>query len=130
MLKGKVAIVTGAAQGIGRGIADIYAQNGATVAICDMQLEKVKQTAKEISEKYHATVMAEKVDVSNKAEVEAFVRQVVENFGKIDILVNNAGILRMHDVIDVTDEEFDLQINVNLKGTFLFMRAVGNLMKT
>src|SRR5512139_1013842 len=90
-LKGKVALVTGAAQGIGKSIALLLARNGADIVVSDINLEKAEETAKEI-ESVGSQAMAIKVDVANLKNVEQMVEAILGKFGKIDILVNNAGI--------------------------------------
>jgi len=122
-LAGKVALVTGAAQGIGRGIALLLAQNGADIVISDINLEKAQETAKEI-EGAGQRAMAIKVDVVHSEEVERMVQTILERFGHIDILVNNAGIARDKLILRMTEEDWDAVLNVNLKGTFNCTKAV------
>jgi 3-oxoacyl-[acyl-carrier protein] reductase len=124
----KVAIVTGGAQGIGQGICLRLAEEGARVAIFDLNLAEAKKTAKEI-EKSGGTALALKVDVSKSSEVDAAVKQVISKFGKVDILVNNAGISLTSKVANMTDEIWDRTLDVNLKGVFLCCRAVVTHMK-
>jgi 3-oxoacyl-[acyl-carrier protein] reductase len=119
----KVAIVTGGAQGIGQGICFRLAEEGAKVAIFDLNLAEAKKTAKEI-EKSGGTALALKVDVSKSSEVDAAVKQVTSKFGKVDILVNNAGISLTSKVANMTEEIWDRTLDVNLKGVFLCCRAV------
>lgn len=122
-IDGKVAIVTGGAQGIGQGICFRLAEEGAKVAILDVNSEAAKKTAQEI-EKSGGTALALKVDVTQSSEVDAAVKQVLSKFGKIDILVNNAGISLVSKVANMTDEIWDRTLDVNLKGVFLCCRAV------
>ncbi|NWG02378.1 MAG: 3-oxoacyl-[acyl-carrier-protein] reductase [Syntrophaceae bacterium] len=122
-LKGKVALVTGAAQGIGRSVALLLARNGADVVISDINLEKAEETAKEI-ESLGQKAMAVKVDVAHFTEVEQMVGTILEQFGKIDILINNAGITRDKLILRMTEEDWDAVLNVNLKGTFHCTKAV------
>ncbi len=119
----RVAIVTGGAQGIGQGICFRLAEEGAKIAIFDLNLAEAKKTAKEI-EKSGGTALALKVDVSKSSEVDAAVKQVISKFGKIDILVNNAGISLTSKVANMTDEIWDRTFAVNMKGVFLCCRAV------
>ena len=119
----RVAIVTGGAQGIGEGICFRLAEEGARVAIFDLNLAEAKKTAKEI-EKSGGTALALKVDVSKSSEVDAAVKQVLSKFGKVDILVNNAGISLTSKVANMTEEIWDRTLDVNLKGVFLCCRAV------
>jgi 3-oxoacyl-[acyl-carrier protein] reductase len=122
-LTGKVALVTGAAQGIGKAVAMLLARNGANMVVSDINLEKVEKTAKEI-ELIGPKTIAIKVDVSNLKEVEQMVETILEKFGKIDILVNNAGITRDKLILRMTEEDWDAVLNVNLKGTFHCTKAV------
>ena len=122
-LKGKVALITGAAQGIGKSIALLLAQNGANIVVSDINLERAEETAREI-ESIGSKAMAVKVDVANLKEVEQMVEAVLEKFGKIDILVNNAGITRDKLILRMTEEDWDAVLNVNLKGTFNCTKVV------
>ncbi len=117
-LSGKTALVTGAAQGIGRDIALALATDGADVAICDVNLEAAQKTAGDIEAKGRKA-LALKANVAASAEVTAMIDQVVEKFGRIDILVNNAGITRDGLILRMTDEDWDLVLSINLKGAFL-----------
>ncbi len=122
-LTGKVALVTGAAQGIGRAIALLLAQYGADIVVSDINFEKAEATAKEISA-IGPKAMAVKVDVSNLTDVERMVEGILEKLAKIDILVNNAGITRDKLVLRMTEEDWDAVLGVNLKGTFNCTKAV------
>ena len=122
-LKGKVALITGAAQGIGKSIALLLAQNGANIVVSDINLERAEETAREI-ESNGSKAMAVKVDVANLKEVEQMVEAILEKFGKIDILVNNAGITRDKLILRMTEEDWDAVLNVNLKGTFNCTKVV------
>jgi len=122
-LKDRVAIVTGGAQGIGQGICFRLAEEGARIAIFDVNMEAATETAEYI-EKSGSKTLALKVDVAQPAEVDAAVKQVIEKFGKVDILVNNAGISLTSKVADMTEEIWDRVHNVNLKGVFLCCHAV------
>jgi 3-oxoacyl-[acyl-carrier protein] reductase len=121
-LNGKTALVTGAAQGIGRDIALALAADGADVAICDVNLEAAQKTAGDIEAKGRKS-LALKANVAASAEVTAMVDQVVEKFGRIDILVNNAGITRDGLILRMKDEDWDLVLSINLKGSFLCTKA-------
>ena len=126
-LKGKVAVVTGAARGIGAEIAKRLAAAGADVAVCDLKAEWCGETAAAV-EALGAKAMAVGVDVSASAEVDACVKSVIERFGRIDIMVNNAGITKDGLLMRMSDADWDAVLNVNLKGTFLFTRAVSRPM--
>lgn len=116
-LEGKVALVTGAAQGIGRAIALLLAENGADVVISDINLEKAQETAQEI-QGIGRKSLAIQVNVADSKDVERMIETIVEEFGRIDILVNNAGITRDRLILRMTEEDWDAVLDVNLKGTF------------
>jgi len=122
-LAGKVALVTGAAQGIGKAVALLLARNGADIAVSDINLEKAAETAKEI-EAMGRKAMAIKVDVANSGDVERMVQTILERFGQIDVLVNNAGIARDKLILRMTEEDWDAVLDINLKGTFNCTKAV------
>ena len=121
-LSGKIALVTGAAQGIGRDIALGLAADGAEVAICDVNLEAAQKTAGDI-EAMGRKSLALKANVASSADVTAMIDQVVEKFGTIDILVNNAGITRDGLILRMKDEDWDLVLSINLKGAFLCTKS-------
>ncbi len=121
-LSGKIALVTGAAQGIGRDIALALATDGADVAICDVNLDAAHKTAGDIEAKGRKS-LALKANVAASADVIAMIDQVVEKFGRIDILVNNAGITRDGLILRMKDEDWDLVLSINLKGSFLCTKA-------
>jgi 3-oxoacyl-[acyl-carrier protein] reductase len=122
-LKGKVALVTGAAQGIGRAIILLLAGHGADGMVADVNFEKAEETAREV-EAMGRRAKAVKVDVTRFSEVEQMVEQGVQEFGRIDILVNNAGIARDKLILRMTEEDWDAVLSVNLKGTFNCTKAV------
>ena len=122
-LAGRVALVTGAAQGIGKAISLLLAKHGADIVVSDVLLEKATETAKEI-ETMGRKAMAVRVDVSKLGDVEQMVDATLKQFGKIDILVNNAGITRDKLILRMSEEDWDAVLNVNLKGTFNCTRAV------
>lgn len=124
-LAGKVAIVTGAGsrRGIGRATALAMAREGADVAVCDLDEAGAEATAAAVRELGRRAIGL-RVDVTDEAQVNAFVARVVADFGKIDILVNNAGITRPTPVMEITPAEWDLVQTVDLKSMFLVTRAV------
>ena len=126
-LKGKVAVVTGAARGIGAAIATKLAEAGADVAICDLKAEWCDETVKVLASK-GVKAKGYGVNVAASAEVDACVKAVLADFGRIDIMVNNAGITKDGLLMRMSDEDWDAVLNVNLKGTFLFTRAVARPM--
>ena len=117
ILKDKIALVTGAAQGIGKAIALRLAYSGADLAVVDMNLEKAEETAKEI-EKLGRKAIALKANVASLQEAETIMDETVARLGAIHILVNNAGITRDALILRMKEEEWDTVIDVNLKGTF------------
>ncbi len=122
--EGQTAIVTGSAQGIGKAIAMEFAARKANVAICDVKTDALKAAADEIKAKTGARVFFKAVDISKEQEVIAFVKDVEKEFGKIEIMVNNAGIHPLHKIEDISAEEWDLVMAVNLKAQFFFCKAV------
>lgn len=127
MHKGKVALVTGAARGIGQAIAVKLAAEGCDIALCDLKAEWLNDTVGLI------TALGRKVkcfeaDVSHATAVDAVVKGVMEAFGQIDILINNAGITKDTLMIRMSEEDWDAVLAVNLKGTFLFTKAVSRPM--
>jgi 3-oxoacyl-[acyl-carrier protein] reductase len=126
-LTGQVAIVTGGGAGIGKAIALALVKEGADIAVTDVNLEAVQQTAKEIEALGRKSYAAQS-DVSDSAAVDSFVNTVVEKFGKIDILVNNAGITRDTLLIRMKDADWDAVLKINLTGTFNCTRAVSKIM--
>ena len=121
--EGRVAIVTGAAQGIGAAIAQRLASEGAAVAVADLTAERGAETVETIV-KNGGRAVAYGADVSKTAEVQALVAAVVAEFGKVEILVNNAGITKDNLLFKMTDEDWDSVINVNLRSAFLMSREV------
>src|SRR5947209_6758663 len=121
--EGKVALVTGAGsrRGIGRGTALALTKEGAKVAITDIVPEGVKQVVAELNEISQA--IGEVADVRNKDAMVQVVKKTVEAFGGLDILVNVAGLTRPTKFLDISEEEYDLVLDVNLKGTFLTTQA-------
>ncbi len=122
-LEGKVAIITGGSQGIGKAIALLLAEKGVNIAVSDINREKAEEALREI-ESLGRKGLAIGVDVSNYNEVEAMVKKVVDTFGAIHILVNNAGITRDSLIIRMKEEDWDAVLDVNLKGTFNCTKAV------
>ena len=121
-LSGKTAIVTGARRGIGRAIALALAGEGANVVVSDISQKDCQKVVDEI-ERMGKRGLALKCDVSSSDDVEDMVRRTVAEFGRVDILVNNAGILAFKPFLELTDEDWDKTLNVNLKGQFLCARA-------
>jgi NAD(P)-dependent dehydrogenase (short-subunit alcohol dehydrogenase family) len=128
MLKGKVAVVTGAGQGLGKAIAESLAQKGACVALADIQFDKVKQVAAVIARAGGKALPLE-ADVSKVADIRRMVQATVDGFGGLDILVNNAGILHQTAIEDITEEEWDRIMAVNLKSVFFSIQQALPFMK-
>ncbi|MFC1910244.1 SDR family NAD(P)-dependent oxidoreductase [Chloroflexota bacterium] len=126
-LENKTAIVTGARRGIGRGSALALAREGANVIVSDISQEDCQKVVTEI-EALGRKGLALKCDVSSRAEVEEMVRKTVAEFGMIDILVNNAGVINFKPFLELTEEEWDKTININLKGQFICAQAVAKEM--
>lgn len=122
-LKGKSAIVTGSARGIGKSIAEKLASLGASVVINDVSDEAAKATAAEIASKFGVETLENTNDISKEDQAEALVEACVAKFGKVDILVNNAGITRDTLLLRMKKEQWDQVIAVNLTGTFLTTKA-------
>jgi NAD(P)-dependent dehydrogenase (short-subunit alcohol dehydrogenase family) len=127
VLAGKVAIVTGAARGIGRAIAERFAAEGALLALCDVDLPELDRVADLLRGEGTQTLHS-MVDVADSSAVCRFVEQVVRTFGGIDILVNNAGITRRTPLLDIPEDEWDLVFATNTKGAFLLTQAVARHM--
>ncbi len=125
--KGKVAIVTGAGQGIGKGIATRFAQEGAHVVIAEYQQAKAHQVAEELSA-LGTRALAYPVDIGDTDQIERMVQDVVAEFGKIDILVNNAGVLETLPLFDLTPAKWDWLQRVNQRGLFFCLQAVAKQM--
>jgi 3-oxoacyl-[acyl-carrier protein] reductase len=119
---GKVALVTGAARGIGQAIALKLAAEGADLALCDLNAEWLGETAAKVKEA-GCRVECYSVDVSNGDAVNETVKAVEKDFGQIDVLVNNAGITKDGLLMRMSEDDWDAVLNVNLKGVFLFTKA-------
>ncbi len=122
-LKDKVAVVTGAARGIGLAIAKGFSQEGAHVVLADTEAETGKAAAGELD-----NALFVETDIGYVDQVNNLTNETMKNFGKIDICVNNAGILRVADILDYTEEDFDDVIRTNLKGAFLLSQATAREM--
>ena len=128
-LKDKVAIVTGAAKGIGWGIATVFAKEGAKVVVVDWDEEAGKKTAAEINGSGGDAIFV-KCDVSKEDQVKATIQAALDKYGRIDVLVNNAGIGVYKPVTEATSEDWDRCLGVNLKGVFLFSKyAIPHMQK-
>jgi len=126
-MNGKVAIVTGAARGIGRAIALRFGQEGASVAVVDLREAEGHETVRLI-EAAGSQAMFIHTDMSDQDQVQAMVDTVVKQWGAIHILVNNAGICPFEDFLEMSEDLWDQVLNVNLKGYFLCSQAVAKVM--
>jgi NAD(P)-dependent dehydrogenase (short-subunit alcohol dehydrogenase family) len=125
--EGKTVLVTGAGGGIGRAIALAFAAEGADVAIGDLNLQSADAVAKEVQARGRKS-LAKAVDVTKKAEVEALVKAAEDAFGRLDVACNNAGVSTMNPVVDLTEEEWDFNMDVNAKGVFFCCQAEAKVM--
>jgi D-sorbitol dehydrogenase (acceptor) len=123
-LSGKVAIITGAARGIGKAIAQRYVEEGALVAIVDVLAEEAERTAKELEGRAAAFAC----DISDPASSRAMVAQVCAHFGGVDILVNNAGIFDMGPLLEITEADYDRIFGTNVRGMLFTLQAVAKEM--
>ena len=123
-LSGKVALVTGSARGIGRSIAELFCAEGATVVVNDVGSDAGARETLAALEAAGGKGSVEMFDVSDAAQVDAGVKNILEAHGRIDVLVNNAGITRDNLLLRMSEEEFDAVLRVNLKGTFLLTKMV------
>ena len=112
-LKDKVALITGAAKGIGFAVAQRFAQEGANVMLADINLEATQAAAAEIP-----NAQAYAMNVTDRASIQTVIDQIIERYGRIDILINNAGITKDARLVKMTEAQFDDVIDVNLKGVF------------
>ncbi len=122
-LKDKVCIVTGAASGIGRGIAEKFAANGAKVAIADLNLDGAEATAKEIAAKHNGHAIGVAMDVTNETQVNDGVAAVVAKWGRVDVLVSNAGVQIVHPMEDYPFADWKKMLAIHLDGAFLTSKA-------
>jgi glucose 1-dehydrogenase len=126
-LANRVAVITGAAQGIGAASARLFAEHGAKVVIGDVNEVGATALAKEIA----ATggyALARRADVGERADCEALIEYAVSQFGRLDVLLNNAGIVHAADFLDLAEEDFDRVLRINLKGAFLCAQAAARRM--
>jgi 3-oxoacyl-[acyl-carrier protein] reductase len=121
-LDGRVAVVTGAAQGVGRGIAGVLAEEGARVALADLDLSRASHTAEEINRAGHEA-LAVQVDVAERGSVDEMARTVLDRWGRIDIVVANAGIYPVKPLEQMEDAEWDRVMAINVKGAVHAIQA-------
>ena len=123
-LEGKVALVTGAARGIGAAFAEAYVREGATVAIADIDMERAEQTAKSIGPKAFAI----RLDVADQSSIDGAVNEVEKRVGPIDVLVNNAALFDMAPIVEIPRSGFDRLFSINVAGTLFTLQAVAKSM--
>lgn len=127
-LKDQVAVVTGAAQGIGRSVAEALASEGAAIVVSDINAELAGKTAGEIKQKFGVETLAVAGNVAKYEDCESLVQKTLDKFSKINILINNAGITRDNLILRMTDAEWDSVIAVNLKGVFNCTKAASRFL--
>lgn len=123
-LQDKVAIITGAGRGIGQATALKFAREGAKVVVCDLSPEWIEDTVKQCQETGKGDAMGYPADVRDAAALDGLVKAVLEKWGRIDCLVNNAGIVKDAQLKNMTEEQFDAVIEINLKGVYNCTKAV------
>ncbi len=123
-LDGKSALITGAARGIGRGFAEAFVREGATVAIADVNLEAATATAREIGDAAYPV----RIDVADQESIDAAVASVVDHAGTLDILINNAALFDAAETVDITRASYDRLYAVNVAGTLFTMQAAARQM--
>ena len=123
-LKGKVALITGAARGIGAAFAGAYAREGATVAIADIDMARAEQTAKAIG----PSAFAIRLDVADQPSIDSAIAEMEKRCGAIDILVNNAALFDMAPIVEITRASYDRLFSINVAGAFFTMQAVARSM--
>jgi len=126
-VKDKVAIVTGAAQGIGKAIANKLADEGAIVVLCDINKDRIESVSKELDQRRISNLALE-LDVLDSSKVEEMIKNVLHQFKRVDILVNNAGITKDNLLIRTTEDDWDRVLAVNLKGAFNLTKSVAKVM--
>ncbi|WP_295467197.1 L-iditol 2-dehydrogenase [uncultured Pseudomonas sp.] len=123
-LEGKSALITGAARGIGKTFAKAYLEQGATVAIADINIDQARETAAELGERAYAVPL----DVTDQAAIDAAIAQVVATTGKLDILVNNAALFDLAPIVEITRESYDRLFAINVAGTLFTLQAAARQM--
>ena len=126
-LKGQTAIVTGCSTGLGVQMAKALANQGANIVAVARRVEKIEAVAAEIKKEFGVQTLAVRCDITDTQAVDDMVKKVMETFGRIDILVNNAGTGAVAPAEDITDEQFNNEINIDLFGTFRVARAVAKV---
>lgn len=127
-LAGRTALITGGGSGLGRNIAEAFAEYGANIAVCSRKVENCQETADLLEKEYGIRAKAYACDVSSEEKVKKTVEAVLKDFGTVDILVNNSGATWGEKMEDMPFEAWQKVMNVNVSGTFLMSKAIGNHM--
>lgn len=129
-LEHKVALITGASRGIGYAVAEAFVREGARLALCGSRLASAERAAEKLREVYpKAEILPLGVDVADGEAVRGAVAAVMEKWGRLDVLVNNAGVTSAKQIFDMTDEDFDSVLRINLAGAFKFTREAARVMR-
>ncbi|MGJ8652975.1 MAG: L-iditol 2-dehydrogenase [Opitutaceae bacterium] len=123
-LENKIAMITGAARGIGRTFAEAYVREGARVALCDIDLERAQESAREIGE----GAFAVRMNVSDQASIDAAIEEVVSVAGGLDILVNNAAVFDLAPLVEISRDSYERLFSINVAGTLFTMQAAAMVM--
>ncbi len=127
-VKGKICVVTGSTKGIGKGIAEALAENGGTVVICSRKQNECDAVAAEIREKYGVDAIGVSADITKTEAIENLFNTVMEKYGRVDVLVNNAGSAITKRAEDLTEEDFDHVLALDLRAVFFCSQAAGKIM--
>lgn len=127
--KDKVAIITGSGQGIGRSIAKTLVREGASLMINDINADAARKTAEEVKEVFPTEALFVRTDLRSREDIHSLIEFCMQSFGQIDILVNNAGICPLTKIEDITQQQWDEVLNINLRGLFFCPQAVTPIMK-
>jgi NAD(P)-dependent dehydrogenase (short-subunit alcohol dehydrogenase family) len=128
-LTGKVAVITGGATGIGRGLSDGLADAGANIVLCARRVNVLEEACKEIADKTGVKTYPHRLDITSTQEINTLVEDVVKEFGHIDILVNNAGVGGSEKpILDMTEDDWDFTVATDLRGIFVLSQAVARQM--
>ena len=127
-VKGKICVVTGSTKGIGKGIAEALADNGGTVVICSRKQNECDAVAAEIREKYGVDAIGVSADITKTEAIENLFNTVMEKYGRVDVLVNNAGSAITKRAEELTEEDFDHVLALDLRAVFFCSQAAGKIM--
>ena len=119
-LEGKIALITGSSRGIGKSMAEAFASEGASVVVT---YKKNSGKAKKIAQNLNDSLVV-KLDISSRASITNVVKQIMKKYGRLDILVNNAGINKPTDFDKITEKDWDVVLNTNLKGSFMLSQTI------